>query len=388
MNREIKYPVGYRQFHSDANFNFQLNRWLPYWDEAEVHGAAAQITGVSSWKQTMLTFADAAKNEGRGLNAAFFYRAAEFFMSADDPDKLHAYDQFLTLFHAEFPDLKARQVDVPFGTGTLPTYVFPATTTKRDTLFIHGGFDSFKEEFIEMVDTFTKQGFDVILFEGPGQGAPLLEQHIPMAPEWNEPVSALIDHFELTQCSLLGISLGGYLAPRAAAFDKRVKRVIAFGVLEDFFDVLACKLPAAGRKLLIGLLRLNAKPIINALLKRVMAKDEFVNWGMDHGMHVSGTDNPYDYLLWSKKMSTKSFSHLIEQDFLLLGGDEDHLIPLHQYYRQIDHLTNTRSLTTRLFTKHENCSAHCQVGNMQLATDFIAHWLAFQLDNENQPATM
>jgi pimeloyl-ACP methyl ester carboxylesterase len=387
MPQKIEFPLGYRAFHADANFNFQLNRWLPYWDEQEVHQAAKQISNVSSWKSTMLSFAANAEKEGRCLNAAFFFRAAEFFMSSDDPDKMFAYEKFLTLYHHEFPNVKAHHVDVPFGQGSLPAYVFKTTTQKRDTLLIHGGFDSFKEEFIEMVEYFTEQGFDIILFEGPGQGSPLLRQHMPMAPEWNEPVSALIDHFDLAECSLLGISLGGYLAPRAAAYDKRIKRVIAFDVLDDFFDVLACKLPAASRGLLKLLLACNAKPIINTLLENVMRKDEFVNWGMNHGMHVSGTSNPYDYLLWSKKMSTTSFSHLIEQDFLLMGGDQDHLIPLHQFYRQIKSLTNTRSLTTRLFTDRENCSAHCQVGNMQLATEFIVNWLLFQLDHKDQQAT-
>ncbi len=383
MSYSAAFPHGYRQFHANTNFNFQLNRWLPQWDENEVFAAAAKITDMASWKSVMLDFAQRAEQENRILNAAFFYRAAEFFIAPDDPDKLTSYARFIELFYQQLGDLPMQRVEVPFGDHTLPALVFPAIGPKRDTLVAHGGFDSFKEEFIEMAETFTQKGFEFILFEGPGQGEPLLKNHIPMGHDWEIPVGAILDHFNLTSCSLLGISLGGYLAPRAAAFDKRIERVIAFDVMEDFFSCLSSKLEPAPRALLSFLMQVKAKRTINTLMTRVMAKDDFVHWAFGHGMHVSGTHTPYDYLNWVKKFTTRNIADLIDQDFLLLGGAEDHLVPVSQFFEQAARLPNARSLTTRLFTRHEQASNHCQVGNLQLALDYIANWLVFQTRSVN-----
>ncbi len=386
MSTHFEFPVGYRQFHEDANYNFQLNRWLTYWDEDEVHRIAANISNLATWKSVLLNAGRVAEADSRSLNAAFFYRAAEFFIAPDDPDKLIAYNRFRDLFYAELNDLPMTRVDVPYGDKSLPALIFPPSGAKRDTVLVHGGFDSFKEEFIEMAETFTSQGIEFVLFEGPGQGEPLMLNHLAMPNDWERPVSAILDHLEITSCSLIGISLGGYLAPRAAAFDKRIKRVVAYDVLEDFLGCLSAKLDPPAQKLLAFLMNLGAGNIINTLMKGVIKKDEFARWAFGHGMHVSGTTTPYNYLKWVESFTTKPIAHLIDQDFLLLGGTEDHLVPLPQFFRQAENLANVRSLTTRLFTEKEQASSHCQVGNLQLAADFIANWLSFQLEHTQDAA--
>ncbi len=387
MTSPFAFPVGYRRFHEDDNFNFQLNRWLGYWDEAEVRRVAEKITGLETWKSVLLEAGRTAEAEGRSLNAAFFYRAAEFFIAPDDPDKLIAYSRFKELFQEHIDAIPMERVDVPYEGGSLPALIFPATGTKRDTMLVHGGFDSFKEEFIEMAGTFTSQGIEFILFEGPGQGEPLMLHHMSMPENWEKPVGAILDHLNITSCSLCGISLGGYLAPRAAAHDKRIKRVVAYDVLEDFLGCLSAKLDPAAQKLLSFLMKINAEKTINTLMGRVINRDEFVRWAFGHGMHVSGTSTPYDYLRWVEKFTTKPVAHLIDQDFLLLGGTEDHLVPLPQFFSQAERLQNVRSLTTRLFTSHEEASSHCQVGNLQLVADWIADWHSFQLNHPQSNQT-
>ncbi len=381
MTKRFEFPIGYRHLHDDANYNFQLNRWLTYWDEGEVRRIAPQISDLATWKSVLLSAAKTSESEGRALNAAFFYRAAEFFIAPDDPDKLIAYNRFSELFYSEVNNLPMTRVDIPYEGTTLPALIFPADGPKRDTVLVHGGFDSFKEEFIEMAATFTSRGIEFILFEGPGQGEPLMLNHIAMPNDWERPVGAILNHLEISSCSLIGISLGGYLAPRAAAFDKRIQRVVAYDVLEDFLGCLSAKLDPGAQKLLALLMQCRAKGIINKLMSGVIKKDEFARWAFGHGMHVSGTTKPYDYLKWVESFTTQPFAHLIDQDFLLLGGTEDHLVPLPQFFSQAGNLPNVRSLTTRLFTDKEQASSHCQVGNLQLAADWIANWLVFQLDH-------
>lgn len=377
----IDSPIGFRKFHTDPSLNFQLNRWLSNWDEAEVCEVASRIGSFAEWKQVMLAQAGKAEEEGRILPAAYFYRAAEFFMPPGDPDKLRAYEKFMELFYAQADGRGYAAVEVPYGAQALPALVFSPQGEKCDTLIIHCGFDSFKEEFIDMGLAFARRGFEVVLFEGPGQGAALLRQGLFMPHDWERPVGAVIDHFDLTGCSLLGVSLGGYLAPRAAAFDKRIERVIAFDVLEDLFDCFADKLPVPAVRIISLLLRLRQRHLLNRLVRHRMADDELTHWGVSHGMHVSGTRDPYDFFRWTKQMTTRSIAPRITQDFLLMGGADDHLVPLRQFFRQARNLPNVRSLTTRLFMAGEQAQAHCQVGNMGLAIDFMVDWLLFQQDH-------
>ncbi|MBA3906976.1 MAG: alpha/beta fold hydrolase [Pseudonocardiales bacterium] len=96
-------------------------------------------------------------------------------------------------------------------------------------------------------DGLVAAGWDVVAFEGPGQGGALEEAGLPFVVEWERPVAAVLDHYGLDEVSLLGISLGGGLAVRAAAFEPRVRRVICDDILFDFLDVSLKQLPPAAR---------------------------------------------------------------------------------------------------------------------------------------------
>src|SRR5512139_194709 len=93
----MHFPVGYRAFHPEPNFNFELNRWLAALPEHQVRSLAARIETAADWKGVMLDAAHAAEQSPARLSAAFYYRAAEFFMHPRDPDKQAAYDRFIDL---------------------------------------------------------------------------------------------------------------------------------------------------------------------------------------------------------------------------------------------------------------------------------------------------
>jgi hypothetical protein len=62
-----------------------------------------------------------------------------------------------------------------------------------------------------------------------------------------------------------------------------------------------------------------------------------------------------------------------------MAGQEDHYIPLHQFFDQGVMLTNVRSLTSRLltsrlFTRKETAQNHCQLGNVGLSIEVIVNW--------------
>jgi dipeptidyl aminopeptidase/acylaminoacyl peptidase len=93
------------------------------------------------------------------------------------------------------------------------------------------GLDSAKEEMDDYENRFLARGLATLAFDGPGQGE--AEYDFPLCPEFEKPVKAVVDFIETradidaSRLGIWGVSLGGYYAPRAAAFEKRIKACVA-----------------------------------------------------------------------------------------------------------------------------------------------------------------
>jgi pimeloyl-ACP methyl ester carboxylesterase len=376
------FPIGYRDFHPDPSMNFELNRWLSALPEDDVAALARRVETLSDWTRVMGAEADRAEAEGRLLNAAFYCRAAEFFLEPGHADKAALYDRFVALFDAAVPEAAACRTSVPYAGAALPAMVVPARGEEKEIVLLHGGFDSFQEELWDWARWLADAGYRVVLFDGPGQGAALRRSGLTMTPAWERPVAAVLDHLGIAACTILGVSLGGYLAPRAAAFEPRIRRVIACDVLDDFFDCFAARGGPALAGLLAALLAGGLRKALNKLIGRALRRDPHVSWALRHGMQVSGAGDPFEFVGWLRAMRTAGFSERITQDFLLLAGAEDHIVPLRQFWRQGQNLPNARSFTGRVFTRAEAAHNHCHIGNVGLALAFIRSWLDFQVSAE------
>jgi predicted SnoaL-like aldol condensation-catalyzing enzyme len=143
MNK-TRFPVGFHPLHADVSINFQMNRWLSWVAEAEMldemRGLAPRITNYVDWKRDFLALAESADRRGHGLMAGFYFRAADFFMRTDDPDRRHARQQFL---HARRSVYGLDQLGPPRGalrrrrrTRRLAGLPFHATTMQRHDRFL------------------------------------------------------------------------------------------------------------------------------------------------------------------------------------------------------------------------------------------------------------
>jgi len=378
---EFKFREGLVNFHENTNINFQLNRWTGYGAcgrDKDLQKVSSRIKKLSDHKHEMISIAEEALNEGRLLNAAWYYRGAEFFCKPDDPDRLKLYNKFSELFYEIFREENIERFKIPYQNSYLPAYSIQSEGSKG-TVLVHGGFDSFIEEFYPQIIGFKELGYNIIAFEGPGQGAALNKYNLPMTPEWEKPVSTVLDYFKLNEVALIGISLGGYLALRAAAYEKRIKRVVAYDVIYNFFDCVISRQGKLKNAIISGLLGLNTDFILNKMFYKSMENDMFTEWLVTQGMHIWGAKTPAEYLKKLKNYQCEDCSKLITQEVLLLAGTKDHFIPLEMIYKQMKALKNAKSVTARIFTEKENAADHCQIGNLELVMDVIMNWL-----NNNQ----
>jgi pimeloyl-ACP methyl ester carboxylesterase len=369
----FSFPVGYERFHRKQLFNFQLNRpySLGYARAEDLAEAGGRIGSFAQWKMEMLRQADAAVAEERILNAAFYVRAAEFYTFPDDPDKVPLYDRFLELFQEAFPYSKAQRFDVPYGKASLPALDLVPKGTPRGSIILHGGYDSFIEEFYSLMCYFSARGYRVIGFDGPGQGGARRMGRLHLDYRWENPVGAVLDQTGLENVTLVGLSMGGYFALRAASFEGRVGRVIASGHAYDYMRVAPA--PAAW---LLTFFCDHFRDFTNRMSLRKIRQGGMEAWNISHLMYVLGVDEPMAGLEFAMQMNEFNLrSDRVIQDVLLLASRNDHFIPFRLHREQRKRLSSARSVAERVFSTADNAENPCQIGNVGLALQVMEEWI-------------
>ncbi|MCB0661424.1 MAG: alpha/beta fold hydrolase [Saprospiraceae bacterium] len=365
-------PVGYIDFHKNPFLNYQFNRLYStgFSREQDLRKAAKWIKGPEDCAPIMFYFAEEAKKEKRLRNAAFYLRGAEFFIEPGNPKKQEVYEDFLKTFDKAFWLAGFIRHEVPYKNGKLPVLYFPSqTSAPKGTIVCFGGFDSLIEEFYCIWDGLSRSGYNVYAFDGPGQGGALRLHQLPFEHDWEGPVGAVLDHFKVNRTAIMGVSMGGYWAVRAAAFEKRIHRVIAMPPVYDWMELagsFSTKLVAWLRKF----------PGLMDFLVRIKMSVPLLRHAVKQANFISGTSKPHEAVDWMMGMNKDHLhSGSVSQSCLLLGGENDAFQPPKLLQAQASALIHARSVTTRIFTKEEHADQHCQIGNLGLAIKEIISWL-------------
>jgi dienelactone hydrolase len=180
-----------------------------------------------------------------------YYRHSEFFLRSSDPRREKAYIAGTTSFlkAVELTDGVIERIHVPFGGITMDGYIMrpDSSGAERPTVLFLGGADSWAEELIFLGgNQFPDRGLNVVVVDTPGRGSSLRFKKLYSRPDYEVPVSAVLDYLDIRsdvdsdRIGLAGVSFGGYYAPRAAAFEPRVKAVAAWcgtwSILRDFYE--------------------------------------------------------------------------------------------------------------------------------------------------------
>ncbi len=183
-----------------------------------------------------------AEAEGHYESAGYHYFQAAMayhfgkFLFVNKPDELRiAHDHVVSLYDKALPyfDYPGERVAIPYEGGATMYGILrkPWHTRKPPVVILVPGLDSVKEELHIYGEDFLRRGMAVLAIDGPGQGE--MEFEHPMRHDFEMPIRYVIDYLESrldvdsSRVGMMGVSLGGYYAPRAAAFEPRVKAVIA-----------------------------------------------------------------------------------------------------------------------------------------------------------------
>ena len=224
--RFIANGIDYNDFQRVTNSVERWDDWCRAWSEC---GALHEH------------MAEQAEAEGNTVSAAYHYLHASMayhfgkFLFVSHPDELRvAHERVVSTYKRGLPyfDFPGEHVAIPYEGGAHMYGVLrkPLHTPKPPMVILVPGLDSVKEEMHSYGDDFLRRGMAVLALDGPGQGE--MEFDFSMRHDYEVPVKYAIDYLEsrsdvdASRVGLMGVSLGGYYAPRAAAFEPRLRAVI------------------------------------------------------------------------------------------------------------------------------------------------------------------
>ena len=202
--------------------------WCRAWSQkAAVH---EQIGREALAKKKFLTAGEALQRAG------VYYHFAAFLFVHDVAQMKVAHKKAIECRQAALPYLSppGERVEIPYEGRKLAGILRkPAGAARPPVVVMAVGLDSTKEETDAYESPFLARGMASLVFEGPGQGE--AQYDLPIRGDYEVPVKAVMDYVETrrdldsARIGMWGVSLGGYYAPRAAAFEKRIKACIALG---------------------------------------------------------------------------------------------------------------------------------------------------------------
>jgi pimeloyl-ACP methyl ester carboxylesterase len=306
------------------------------------------------------------------LRASNYYRTADFYRREDPANdaesaRLAKASQQTFADAAALLDTPARAVRIPYEGTTLPGYLFLADDSgePRPTVLYHGGYDStLEEDYLGLAAGALRRGYHVLAFDGPGQGSTVREQGLHFRPDWEAVVTPVVD-FALTipevdasRLVLIGTSLGGYLAARAAAFEHRIAACVLHDGVYDFNSAIEAITQTAAE--------------LPGGMETLMAKSISVRWAVHNGLWTFGVSDIAELEKATAAYTIEGVADQISCPTLVLEAENDQFFK-GQPQRVLESLTCPKELIS--FPEDEGGGEHCHEGAIALWHQRTFDWL-------------
>lgn len=296
------------------------------------------------------------------FRAAAYICQAERMQSASDPGRNAIYQHCLDLMQKSFDlvDPATSRVAVPFEGGELPAYFTKASRadgTPAPTMIMWNGLDSTKEHMYtsRWPEELAARGISTLMVDCPGSGEALRFHGLRARVTTEDWASACVDYLETRddvdadRIGLVGWSLGGYYAPRAAAFEKRIRLVVAWGANHNWGEVQKARLEREGEN-----------PVPHY-------------W--EHVLWVWGGDDVDSFIKEAEAVHLDGVVEQITCPFLITHGENDRQINVKYAHRSYDQAVNSPKRELRVFTPDEGATEHVGLDHLPHVGAFTADWI-------------
>ncbi|HTY71617.1 MAG TPA: alpha/beta fold hydrolase [Actinomycetes bacterium] len=297
-----------------------------------------------------------------------FFRAANYLVNAErmqsagSPERMATYQRCLDLTEAVFDnlDFATTRVEVPYGDTSLPAYFTKAPEIDgvlRPVMIMWNGLDSTKEHMYTsgFAHELAARGISTLMVDCPGSGEALRFRGLKAQIDTEVWAAACVDFLEQrddidpARIGLVGWSLGGYYAPRAAAFEKRLALVVAWGANHNWGAVQRRRVEREGER-----------PVPHY-------------W--EHVLWTWGYDDLDEFLAMADHVHLDGVVEKITVPFLVMHGENDRQIPLEYAFRSYEQAVNSPKRTLRVFTHDEGGAEHIGLDHLPYVGSFIADWV-------------
>lgn len=345
-------------------------------NRATARAAETGDSGVDAFFDTWLAMAarvrgiaDADYDAGHAESAAAKYRracayliTAERMQASDYPPRQQAYADMLSTFarYIESSGDPCEMVDIPYADSHYPALFCSAATADNPTppcMVFCNGLDSVKEMvfLVGLPAALRARGISCLIVDQPGVGGALRLNKLPAIVETEIWAGRAVDWLETRadvasdRIGMMGWSLGGYYAPRAAAFEKRFKLCVAWGANHEW-----------------------------GLVQQRRRRNEGENpvphyWA--HVMWVWGQDRLDDFMALSERITLTGVVERIDVPFLVVHGENDRQIPVEYAHRSHEQAVRSPRADLKIFTAREGGVEHCSADNMEPVRSYIADWV-------------
>ncbi|GAA4922895.1 prolyl oligopeptidase family protein [Actinomycetospora succinea] len=324
-----------------------------------------------SWTAVADRLAELAREDeaaGHPLSAgARYYRAAVHYLTAERLQSRHyaprqdAYRAMLDAFGKALALDRhdTTRVEIPYGDTSLPALFVAARGVDGPApcMVFTNGLDSTKEMVhgSGIAQELARRGVSSLIVDHPGSGEALRLRGLTGRHDSEHWAGPCVDWLETRddvdgeRVGVIGWSLGGYYAPRAAAFEERFRICVAWGANYDWGELQKRRLAREG--------------------------DRPVPHYWDHVQWVFGKDTLDEFMAFAPSMSLVGVTERITVPFLVTHGANDRQIPREYAIAQYETAVNSPRRELKWFTAREGGVEHVSADNMPAATGFIADWI-------------